>query len=99
MRELWSLLNFLSPQIFNNCDLFVTSFSNDSLQNNASIVHKLHGIILPFMLRRLKSDVAKDIPPKTEICLYCGMSALVKTRYKNVLSRNLDEIKPVNKTN
>eukprot|EP00488_Nonionellina_sp_1-RS-2012_P003965 TRINITY_DN8781_c0_g1_i1.p1 TRINITY_DN8781_c0_g1~~TRINITY_DN8781_c0_g1_i1.p1 ORF type:complete len:149 (-),score=38.75 TRINITY_DN8781_c0_g1_i1:85-468(-) len=56
------------------------------------MVHKLHEIIRPFMLRRLKRDVLKEIPAKIEICLYCGMSALQKKWYKNVLSRNIDEI-------
>ena len=92
MKELWSLLNFLIPKLFNNNKLFINHFNNHNLQNNPQIVNKLHRILRPFMLRRLKKDVSKDIPPKMEINIYCGMSVLQKKWYKNVLQRNLSEI-------
>ncbi len=71
--------------------LFLSSFSAhtaafDSWFNLASdtadeaakeaTVRQLHRVLQPFMLRRLKADVAKSLPPKTETMLYVGMSPL-----------------------
>ena len=46
-----------------------------------AIVTKLHEILRPFLLRRLKKDVLIDMPPKTEIVVYTPMSLLQKDYY------------------
>ena len=42
-------------------------------------MHQLHKILRPFLLRRLKSDVEKTLPPKTETKLLIGMSEMQQT--------------------
>ena len=46
-------------------------------------------ILRPFLLRRLKSDVEKDLPPKKEIKLYVGLTDMQLFWYKNVLKKVL----------
>jgi len=48
-------------------------------------------VLEPFLLRRLKTDVLKDIPRKSEVILYHGLSAIQKTYYKAVLRKDVGE--------
>ena len=42
------------------------------------MIKKLHTVLRPFMLRRVKKDVAKDLPPKREVKLYTGLTDMQK---------------------
>lgn len=50
---------------------------------------ELQSILEPFLLRRVKSEVALDVPKKTEVVIYHGMSALQKKYYKGILMKDL----------
>ena len=54
-----------------------------------SVVSKLHQILRPFMIRRLKMDVEKSLPPKKEIKLYTGMSEMQEYWYKSCLNKDM----------
>ena len=76
LHELWSLLNFLLPDVFGSAEAFDRWFDMQSEDEEAKkrMIKQLHRILRPFMLRRLKKDVAKSIPPKTETILYTGLA-------------------------
>merc|ERR1719469_915485 len=93
LDELWSLLNFVNPSIFDDLSVFQSWFGfrdigqsqkkkstteEDVLreQRQNQTVSKLHEILRPFLLRRIKKDVLKDMPPKKEVVVYAGMSKL-----------------------
>lgn len=61
MNELWSLLNFIEPTTFASEAEFINRFGN---LTDANQVAALHSLLRPFFLRRVKSDVEKNIPPK-----------------------------------
>uniref|UniRef100_A0A8C5DXW6 Chromodomain helicase DNA binding protein 1-like n=1 Tax=Gouania willdenowi TaxID=441366 RepID=A0A8C5DXW6_GOUWI len=84
LLELYSLLSFIQPSVFtaDDAESFVSSFSN--VQNEPALV------LEPFLLRRVKSEVALDLPKKTELVMYHGMSALQKKYYKAVLMKDLE---------
>lgn len=71
LHELWALLNFLLPDVFSSADDFDQWFASGG---SAEVVKKLHAVIRPFLLRRLKVDVEKALPPKVETKVYVGMS-------------------------
>lgn len=52
---------------------------------------ELQNVLEPFLLRRVKSEVALDLPKKTELVVYHGMSALQKKYYKALLLKDLGE--------
>lgn len=82
LQELWSLLNFLLPDIFDDLSMFEGWFNFDASinasdtdglierQQDNNIVTKLHEILRPFLLRRLKKQVDWGLPPKREVVLY-----------------------------
>jgi SWI/SNF-related matrix-associated actin-dependent regulator of chromatin subfamily A member 5 len=77
------------PEVFENESSFQEYFKIENVHEE-HVVSKLHSLLQPFLLRRLKVDVAKDLPPKREIKLYTGMVELQAYWYKSILSRNLD---------
>ncbi|KAI3711408.1 hypothetical protein L2E82_41474 [Cichorium intybus] len=89
LKELWSLLNLLLPEVFDNRKAFHDWFSkpfqkeavtaeDDWLETEKKviIIHRLHQILEPFMLRRRVEDVEGSLPPKISIILRCKMSAI-----------------------
>jgi len=100
LTELWSLLNFLLPDIFDDLDSFQAWFNFDfSREDNEEkvfqgemqqgVVTKLHQILRPFLLRRLKVDVELDLPQKYEYILFAWMSEWQSMMYTDLLKREL----------
>ena len=94
LHELWALLNFLLPDIFGSSEQFDDWFNLDVDDTEAKqrIIGQLHKILRPFMLRRLKADVEKSLPPKSETILFTGLSVVQKDLYKKILMRDIDTI-------
>ncbi|CAN0506347.1 unnamed protein product, partial [Ectocarpus sp. 12 AP-2014] len=68
---LWALLNFLLPDVFSSADTFDQWFNLETDKSaRDNVIKKLHTILRPFMLRRIKADVEKDLPPKKEASYY-----------------------------
>ncbi len=92
LHELWALLNFLLPEVFASAERFDEWFSTDGGGDEGEMVHKLHQLVRPFMLRRLKSDVEKSLPPKKETILKIGMSDMQKKYYGALLQKDMDAV-------
>ena len=104
LEELWSLLNFCSPMIFDDLEVFQSWFDFKNIGKDTKvedilsteeqdrIVTKMHEILRPFVLRRIKTETLGDkLPPKREVVVYCGMSSLQREYYARVLAGNLRE--------
>ncbi|XP_050314802.1 chromatin-remodeling ATPase INO80 isoform X2 [Anthonomus grandis grandis] len=81
MAELWALLHFIMPTLFDSHDEFNEWFSKDiesHAENKTGIDEKhlsrLHMILKPFMLRRIKKDVENELSDKIEIMVYCPLT-------------------------
>lgn len=94
LHELWALLNFLLPDIFNSGSDFDSMFAASQTDSDvsANLLAQLHKVLRPFMLRRLKAQVATDLPPKKETLLFVGMSELQTKLYRGVLERDIDAV-------
>ena len=95
LMELWSLLHFLMPQVFTDRKQFSYWFSNpmDSIiegntKRNDDLINRLHGIIRPFVLRRLKKDVEKQLPGKFEHIIKCQLSRRQMFLYEEFMARS-----------
>ena len=94
LHELWALLNFLMPEVFGSSEDFDKFFDLDTEDEDSkkSMIHQLHRVLRPFMLRRLKVDVEKSLPPKTETLLFVGMSEMQRGIYKKILLRDSEAL-------
>jgi len=94
LHELWALLNFLLPDVFASSEQFDEWFNLDVDDTAAKerMIGQLHKILRPFMLRRLKADVEKSLPPKSETILFTGMSVMQKNLYRQILLRDIDTV-------
>ncbi|PAV74647.1 hypothetical protein WR25_25647 [Diploscapter pachys] len=94
LPELWALLNFLLPSIFSSCGTFEQWFNapfattGEKVELNQEetmlIIRRLHKVLRPFLLRRLKKEVESQLPDKTEYVIKCDMSAIQKMLYKHM---------------
>jgi ATP-dependent DNA helicase len=97
LKELWSLLNFLLPSIFANWEQFESWFDFSDLQYEDTteefladqmkqdLVKKIHLVLQPLLLRRVKADVEHMLPKKREYVLYAPMTK-EQTDLYNVIS-------------
>uniref|UniRef100_A0A673B577 Chromodomain helicase DNA binding protein 3 n=1 Tax=Sphaeramia orbicularis TaxID=375764 RepID=A0A673B577_9TELE len=89
LEELFHLLNFLTPNRFNNLDGFLEEFADISKEDQ---IKKLHDLLGPHMLRRLKADVFKNMPAKTELIVRVELSPMQKKYYKLILTKNFEAL-------
>ena len=95
LQELWALLNFLVPELFDSAEDFHTFFDlsrkgsdKETEEKNKTVVSKLHKILKPFLLRRIKKEAEKSIPPKTEIHIKVGLTETQKKIYRDLLTKS-----------
>ncbi|XP_048951467.1 chromodomain-helicase-DNA-binding protein 1-like isoform X7 [Canis lupus dingo] len=90
LQELYSLLSFVEPDLFPKEQVgdFVQRYQDIEKESDSG--NELHKLLQPFLLRRVKAEVATELPKKTEVVLYHGMSALQKKYYKAILMKDLD---------
>ncbi|RVE66822.1 hypothetical protein OJAV_G00111280 [Oryzias javanicus] len=89
LEELFHLLNFLTPERFNNLEVFLEEFADIAKEDQ---IKKLHDMLGPHMLRRLKADVFKHMPSKTELIVRVELSPMQKKYYKYILTKNFDAL-------
>ncbi|XP_028819504.1 chromodomain-helicase-DNA-binding protein 4a [Denticeps clupeoides] len=89
LEELFHLLNFLTPERFSNLEGFLEEFADIAKEDQ---IKKLHDMLGPHMLRRLKADVFKHMPSKTELIVRVELSPMQKKYYKFILTRNFEAL-------
>jgi len=92
LHELWALLNFLLPDIFGSAEDFDEWFDLSGSVGQENVIKKLHTVLRPFMIRRVKKDVACGLPPKKETKLYVGLTDMQQQWYKKILSKDASEL-------
>ena len=104
LSELWSLLNFLLPEIFDDLRVFESWFDAKDMHEDVeerkrvvaqeqqnSILTTLHQILTPFLLRRVKTDVDLEIPPKKEVLVYCPLTQRQKDLYRHIVEKTIED--------
>ena len=102
LPELWALLNFLLPSIFQSCDSFegwfnkpfsqfgaaglneTESAANISNEERMLVINRLHEVLRPFVLRRVKAAVLGQLPEKIEKVVRCDLSPWQKVLYQQI---------------
>lgn len=94
MQELWALLHFIMPSLFDSHDEFSDWFSKD-IESHAQLntnldeqqLRRLHVILKPFMLRRIKKNVQSELGDKKEIDVFCDLTNRQKRYYQMLKSQ------------
>jgi len=101
LPELWALLNFVLPNIFKSVksfdEWFNTPFANTGGQDKMElseeeallVIRRLHKVLRPFLLRRLKKDVESELPDKVEKIIKCRFSALQMKLYNQMKTNGM----------
>jgi len=95
LMELWSLMHFLMPHVFESHRDFKEWFSNPmtgmvegSNEYNDGLIKRLHKVLRPFLLRRLKCEVEKQLPQKYHHLVKCPLSKRQRFLYDDFMSRS-----------
>ena len=107
LEELWSLLNLLLPDVFDDAKVFSEWFGGGGqgkgnkqdehwldTEQRVIVVHRLHQILEPFMLRRQVEDVEGSLPEKTTYTIHCPMSAHQSMTYNWVKATSTLRLDP-----
>eukprot|EP00980_Cylindrotheca_fusiformis_P030318 scaffold24653_cov157-Cylindrotheca_fusiformis.AAC.2 len=85
-REFWTLLNFIDPKKFDSQQDFLDKYGEIKSKDR---IDELHDTIRPYILRRLKEDVEKSVPPKEETLIEVELTVLQKQYYRALYEKNV----------
>lgn len=92
LDELWSLFDFLMPGFLSTFDRFVEKYVRVTGEEQVKNIEYLRKKIAPFILRRMKADVLKDLPPVSEIVYHCQLSHVQQELYRSYAQSARDEL-------
>ncbi|OYT16856.1 MAG: hypothetical protein B7C24_05610 [Bacteroidetes bacterium 4572_77] len=83
LQDIWAQMNFLNHGMLGNLSYFENTYAKPLEQDDMALqTQELQLIIRPFILRRLKQDVAKELPEKIEQTVFCDMSDAQEELYE-----------------
>ena len=99
VNDLWTQMSFINPGLLGNQHYFQSDFVTPiEKKKDEERARKLQALIKPFILRRTKDQVARELPEKTEQLFYCQMGTeqaqyyeKIKSEYRNELLQTLEE--------
>ncbi|MFK7826831.1 MAG: SNF2-related protein [Oligoflexales bacterium] len=92
LEDMWSIFNFLNKGLLGNFEYFQKSYVKPILSGNTEAGERLRRRVKPFVLRRLKSQVAKDLPPRTDVVKYNSLSEEERSVYETLKVASRKEV-------
>jgi hypothetical protein len=92
LDDLWSQFQFINPGLLWKRSEFTERFGDAIRSGNPRKLEKLKQRIKPFLLRRKKTEVAPELPPRTEVVLHCDLSEEEQTLYRAILASSKKEV-------
>lgn len=90
--DLYSILSLVAPSVFGSEKSFLRRYAQPIQNGDVQRAHELRERIRPIVLRRQKSDVERDLPPKIENVMRCEMSQEQRALYRQILISARDEL-------
>jgi SNF2 family DNA or RNA helicase len=99
VRDLWSIFQFLMPTYLGSREDFRLRYELPCQAEvpDMAAMQRLRWRTAPFILRRTKSVVAKDLPPKLESIIWCDPSPMQKDQYQSILRRGAEKVEALRK--
>ncbi len=92
LDELWSLFDFLMPGLLSSYDRFIEKYVRGPKQGDTNAIEVLKRKVSPFIMRRMKKDVLKDLPPVTENVYHCHLSETQRELYRSYAASAREEL-------
>lgn len=92
LLDLWTLFRFLMPGLLGTRRRFEDAAELENVERRAVFEKRLRSQIAPFILRRQKDKVGKDLPPKVEMDLICPITDLQRQVYEGLLNKGREEL-------
>ncbi len=92
LEELWSHFHFTNRGLLGSRSAFRESYAEPIAAGDADAGRRLRERIRPFILRRLKSEVASELPPRTDMVLRCELEPAEREVYDTVRAATLSEV-------
>ena len=94
LGDLWSLFDFINPGLLGNANQF-KNFAKSLESSTAEQYAPLRRLVAPYILRRLKTDksIITDLPEKTEMKVFCGLSAAQAKLYQQTAKTLAKELR------
>ncbi len=86
LEDLWSLLRFSNPGLLGTRRDFLERYATPIAEGSTSVVERLRRRLKPFVLRRTKSQVLTELPPRTDAIQYCELNEAERASYQAVLA-------------
>lgn len=85
LEDVWSQFHFLNPGILGSRKNFTDKYLKPIMQGDERVSVRLKRRLQPFIMRRMKSEVAKELPPRSDTVLYCELDARERHLYQSLL--------------
>src|SRR5690606_32669690 len=92
LEDLWSQFHFINPGLLGTREFFINNYSSPIASGDQEAAFRLKSKIKLFMLRRLKKEVALELPPRTELLLHCELNAEERESYESLLASTRSEV-------
>jgi hypothetical protein len=95
LDDLWSQCSFLNPGLLGSYSAFQERFADPIAAGDLDRGLELRRKVAPFILRRMKRDVARDLPPKTEVVVECELSEQERSVYEALLGSAIGDLRGI----
>nr|MDE5978143.1 DEAD/DEAH box helicase [Turicibacter sp.] len=93
LSDLWSIFDFILPGYFGTYAQFKKKYEVPVMKHqNLNLLSRIHQQVAPFILRRLKKDVLKELPEKIETNMYCEMEKTQRDLYHAMIYEMKEEM-------
>ena len=92
LEDVWSQFHYLNRSVLGSRKTFLENFSKPILQGDAPTVARLRRRLKPFILRRMKSEVAAELPPRSDLVLYCELNEEERIVYDSLLNSSRSDV-------
>lgn len=92
LEELWSLFDFLMPGLLSSYERFIEKYIRNPMKAKHESLEGLKRKVSPFILRRMKKDVLKELPPVSDIVYHCHLSETQKELYRSYAKSAREEL-------
>lgn len=92
LLDVWTIFRFLMPGLLGNRRSFEDAATHEAQDRRAEFEKRLRVQIAPFLLRRQKDTVGKDLPPKLEMDLVCPITDVQRSTYERLLDQGRNEL-------